>query len=470
MKKSVKILLSCVVSVAFVVVLLFVLWNTAINPHRGVLKQYETSCDLDVILSKKEASTDYKYFKKYLTGRHPLWVEGKSELRTTIDNELKKAKEEIDNVEEIKVIDLWRIYSRILALLHDGHTSVFWNNNNQKFIHDFTQVMKYGRPTYIDGIKTETVFETFKTLMPWETEESVENRFFSTYFLSEHYERLCGINTQDGVTFTFNIEGKPTDFHYDFVEGSQIIYPSAEELESSVATNDASSNEAIAETGINDEFQTHADEVINEMYNARNDKTVFYKIDEQYNLGLLVLTSCDYDEYYCSTIKNFFDEVINGNISNVVVDLRGNGGGSSLVADEFIKYLNVDEFKSFDNAIRYGNFLWRNKNVVIKNPSVEKRYTGKVFVLTDVSTYSSAMDFAMFISDNKLGTIIGEASGNKPESYGDRLDFMLPKSKLVQTVSFKKWYRVDSSKADQLIEPDYPCEPQKALAKLYSML
>ncbi len=465
MKKSTKILLSCVASAAFVVVLLFVLWNTAINPHRGVLKQYETSCDLDFVLSKEEASTDYKYFKKYLTGRHPLWVEGKSELRTSIDNELKKAEEEIENVEEIKVIDLWRIYSRILALLHDGHTSVFWNNNNQKFIHDFTQVMKYGRPTYIDGIKTETVFETFKTLMSWETEESVENRFYSTYFLSEHYERLCGINTQDGVTFTFNIDGQTKDFHYDFVEGSQIIYPSAEELNETAGSIDSN-----ASTKEEDEFESHANEIITEMYDSSNEKTTFYKIDEQYNLGLLVLTSCDYDGYYCSTIKNFFDDVIDGGISNVVVDLRGNGGGSSLIADEFLKYLNIDEFKSFDSAIRYGNFLWKNKNVVIKNPPVERKYNGKVFVLTDVSTYSSAMDFAMFITDNKLGTIIGEASGNKPECYGDRLDFMLPKSKLVQTVSFKKWYRVDRTKADKLIEPDFPCEGEKALAKLYSML
>lgn len=35
-----------------------------------------------------------------------------------------------------------------------------------------------------------------------------------------------------------------------------------------------------------------------------------------------------------------------------------------------------------------------------------------VYVLTDVYTYSSGMDFAMLVADNHLGTLIGEPCGN----------------------------------------------------------
>jgi hypothetical protein len=460
MKKSIKILLYVTTAFVMIICVCCVLWATALNPHRGVIKTYEVSNDLDYVLSQTEAKADFDYFEKHLKSRHPLWLEEETNVRNEIEKALANGKELIEKINEIKVIDLWRIYSGILSLLHDGHTSIIWNKkNNQKFINDFTQVINYGNPLFMDGVKTEEIFEIFKSLTSWEIEKSAESRFYGTYALSEHYERLCGIDTSDGVTFTYNIDGKNTDFHYDFVEGSKVIYPAEEKKV-----------EKESEEVIKDEFDIHSEQIINEMYAFCNDKSVFYKIDYTYDLGLLVLTSCDYDKYYKETVKNFFDEVINKNISNVVVDLRGNGGGSSLVADEFIKYLNIDKFKSFDSAVRYGNFLMKNKDVVVKNPPVEQKFKGNVYVLTDIYTYSSAMDFAMFITDNKLGTIIGEASGNKPECYGDRLDFMLPKSKLILTVSYKKWYRVDRSKSDQLIEPDIPCESKKALSKLYSML
>lgn len=33
------------------------------------------------------------------------------------------------------------------------------------------------------------------------------------------------------------------------------------------------------------------------------------------------------------------------------------GGGNSLVANEFIKYLDVAEYRGFDSAVRYGRYL-----------------------------------------------------------------------------------------------------------------
>ena len=84
-------------------------------------------------------------------------------------------------------------------------------------------------------------------------------------------------------------------------------------------------------------------------------------------------------------------------------------------------------------------------------------------MLTDVYTYSAAMDFTMLVADNHIGTIVGEASGNMPDSYGDILMFALPNSKLTLTVSYKNWHRIDQSKTGEPIEPDYPCDPKDAM-------
>ena len=97
-------------------------------------------------------------------------------------------------------------------------------------------------------------------------------------------------------------------------------------------------------------------------------------------------------------------------------------------------------------------------------------FDGDVYVLTSTNSFSSAMDFAMLISDNKIGKIIGEPSGNKPRSYGDVAVFKLKNSGLRMQVSTKKWYRVDESITDELIEPDIACNREEALQVLVEQL
>lgn len=93
-----------------------------------------------------------------------------------------------------------------------------------------------------------------------------------------------------------------------------------------------------------------------------------------------------------------------------------------------------------------------------------------VYVLTDVYTYSSGMDFAMLVADNHLGTLIGEPCGNLPDSYGDILRFQLPHSQLNLTVSYKKWWRVDPEKTGEPVIPDILCPSEDAMEKAYELI
>ena len=97
---------------------------------------------------------------------------------------------------------------------------------------------------------------------------------------------------------------------------------------------------------------------------------------------------------------------------------------------------------------------------------IENAFDGKVYVLTSQYTFSSAMDFATVIQDNGIGKVIGEIPGNMPTAYGDKLGFQLPESKLVLSVSYKKFYRVDINKSIEPLIPDYTVEADKALEKL----
>ena len=87
-------------------------------------------------------------------------------------------------------------------------------------------------------------------------------------------------------------------------------------------------------------------------------------------------------------------------------------------------------------------------------------------MLTSQYTFSSAMDFAMVIHDNGIGKVIGEIPGNMPTAYGDKLGFQLPESKLVLSVSYKKFYRVDINKSEEPLIPDCTVNADEALEKL----
>lgn len=195
-----------------------------------------------------------------------------------------------------------------------------------------------------------------------------------------------------------------------------------------------------------------------------------FKIDERNSVGIFTIPSCWYNERYCSLLNSFFERVFASGIENVVVDLRGNTGGNSMVANEFITYLDVDEYRSWDVAIRYGNHLEQRKNNICINEKKEKVFDGNLYVLTDLQTYSAGMDFAMLIADNHLGTLIGEPSGNLPDSYGDILQFQLPHSRLGLIVSYKKWYRVDLQKSGEPIMPDVLCPSEEAMDKAYEII
>ncbi len=182
-----------------------------------------------------------------------------------------------------------------------------------------------------------------------------------------------------------------------------------------------------------------------------------YEIDKELSLGVFYLDECRYDQTYKNKVKEFFTEVGDQNIQNVAVDVRRNGGGNSKVVDEFLRYVDIDNYNSYFGDIRYSkaakqqNRCTRDKGywsgehpTVCVNKKVESPhllFNGNLFVLTSPKTFSSGNWFAVIIKDNQLGTIIGEPTGNAPTSYGDVLRFYMPATGFQFTVSFKKWVR-----------------------------
>jgi len=189
---------------------------------------------------------------------------------------------------------------------------------------------------------------------------------------------------------------------------------------------------------------------------------VRFEINKKLSLGIFTLVSCRYNDEYKNKLKDFFTEAKKHNIQHVAVDVRNNNGGNSRVVDEFLSYLKIKKYKTFSGEIRYSKATAEQRNTPQdkgykkpilrlntrynrKCPYPELMFNGKLYILISAKTFSSANWFAVIVKDNKLGTVIGEPTGNAPTSYGDILMFQMPNSGFRFSCSHKKWIRPDTS-------------------------
>lgn len=434
-KKIKKIVFGFLIAVVALIAVAAGVWFLALNPYRGNVENPDETLALDTVLTKEQAKEDIDYVMEMYRNRHPAWLEDGNERVANVEAQYLKELELLDSMtdEEVTVLAEWQMISRIMHELYDGHSGVYASYNEGLYIDDFTQINEIGLPTSIDGVSYDEAFKRFCDVYQYEMESFAESTFQSNVIINETYLRWCGFDTSDGIDMTYDTDDGELTVHYEFVPITDV--------------------------------KGYNGNISDEEY-----KWVYYDIDTENGIGIFTLTSCEYNDEYKKTVKEFFTAVNEAGIKHVIVDLRWNGGGNSMVADEFLKYVDIDGFYTWGNHVRFGNFLIKNERSFQKNHRLDPQYSGDIYVLTNTRSFSAAMDFTMDIMDNDLGTVVGEACGNLPDSYGDVLSFQTPNSGLRFSISYKRWFRTDESKAGQPLEPDYPCPSEEAMDKAYELI
>ena len=133
------------------------------------------------------------------------------------------------------------------------------------------------------------------------------------------------------------------------------------------------------------------------------------------------------------TFADFSDELfgfIESNlVERLVFDMRNNGGGNSSIAEPFLSRIE-------------------------KSPDLNRK--GHLFVTIGRRTFSSAILNAMRLRKETAAILAGEATGGKPNHYGEVLNFKLPNSQLEVYYSTK--HRVTSEQDLRSIFPDISIE------------
>ena len=404
-------------------------WNSVMFKHSGNTKAFDSD------LSYSEAETDLAFVMHYLKKVHPLFLDGVPE---EVSVEYKKALEDLQKAEHIDVTLLNRKLQNILSVLQEGHTCSYAVYETEHYMKYIQQTKENGETLVaVNGMELLKLLEEKSDLYSYEVES------WGMRQLKQDLSTLEGlafldIPVAEGVSYTF----EDSNGNQRVIICYKADYVTYEEYAS-----------------------------LYELEEAEEEPFVSYEINTEHNLAVLTLTECHYNDTYKNALRDMFTEVAENGIANVAVDIRNNGGGNSLVIDEFLHYLDIDTYKTDTYNWRLGMFnLPMGKGIMENKKYTELTFNGNVYVLTSSGTFSSAMMFAEYIKDNHLGMIIGEAPGNIPSGYGDITIFQLPESGLYMNVSTKKFFRADKESDDFLVSPDMECNAEEAFEYLYEAL
>lgn len=433
-KKRSQILLG-----AFMVFTVFLtLVGTFCNPYWNsvTFKNWENTKAFDSELSYSEAEADLDFAMHYLKKVHPLFLDGVPE---NVSVEYKKALEDLQKAERIDVTLLNQKLQNILSVLQEGHTCSYAAYGTEHYM-KYTQQSKENGETLmaVNGMELLKLLEEKSDLYSYEVE---------SWGLRQLKQDL---STLEGLAFLDIPVGEGVSYTFEDPDGNQRVITCQKE-----------------------DFVTYEEYV--SLYGQEEEEEdepfVSYEIDMEHDLAVLTLMECHYNDTYKNVLRDMFTEVADNGIANVAVDIRNNGGGNSMVIDEFLHYLDIDTYKTDTYNWRLGMFIFpMGKGIMENKKYTELTFGGNVYVLTSSGTFSSAMMFAEYIKDNHLGTIIGEAPGNIPSGYGDITIFQLPESGLYMHVSTKKFFRADKESDDFLVSPDMECNAEDAFAYLYEVL
>ena len=448
-KKSAKIIQTIISIYTALTILFFAIcfpyWNSIVfKKHVNTITK-----PFDYEMTQKQALHDFDYAYKQLNRVHPAMLNKKGDEYKKVQAAYETERNKICGKEKTTVVELQQHVERFLSVLQDGHTYTRAYYGEPRYMKYLDQVNDEDFSfTALNGIPYDELLQQKKDLFSFES-EILAKQDLGDYSIYYQYLIYLGYDLDKGITYTLE---KTDD------AGNKIT------KELTVTKDDFLPFDEYKEYNKKYREKKNADS------GTEKKSFCYYTIEPEHNVAVFTLTDCTNNAEYKNCLKNMFTEVKEKGIGNVAVDVRNNGGGSSLVINSFIKYLDTDGFYEPTYSFRLGPFLLKDGNGYVKNNRHDELlFTGNVYVLTNIKSFSSAMMYPQIIKDNGLGKVIGQAPGNDPNGYGDVVHFFMPTSRLFMQVSYKKFHRVNQNTTEKWIEPDFPCESKDVFEVLYSM-
>ena len=235
--------------------------------------------------------------------------------------------------------------------------------------------------------------------------------------------------------------------------------------------------------------------------NSNNSQKEEFSFSINDNFAFLTINSfgvSNEDEYFLF-LKKSFEKIKKEGIEKLIIDVRLNDGGNSVLGDSLLAYISKVPFKQYGttfykyskiekelnirmnkddtafigklNKMPNGFIEKRQGGELIKPLGSEKQFNGKVYLLISNFTFSAAADFAWAFKHYKLGKIVGQETGGLGVCFGDGVQFILPNSKISGQSSCQKFYNIGASDNDfNGVVPDIITEENEELGAIVNLL
>lgn len=319
------------------------------------------------------------------------------------------------------------------------------------------------------GIDKEGLYNTYRA--------DIENAktdiaFFKDigYFLKE-FKGLGHLSVLDGSMYRLYMDAILESDHLLSPLEKQKIQPLREVLENPVSKNtyeqlDQSHTGFRSVIGLKEEYKSQATE---ETVQASQLTTAIYK---EKNAAYIKISSFELGNYEedKAVLTDFYLQI--GNVPNLIIDLRGNSGGSDIYWEELLVQPNAKEHytsqryylfhpnettKAYLSAVgirpedistlpellfsQYRDYFSCCTMDRVTFEKANDPYRGRIWVLVDENVYSASENFVMFCKDTGFATLVGTATGGDG-GIADPLLVALPNSGLI--IRFSIFYGLNA--------------------------
>lgn len=427
------------------------------------------------LISKDAAIQDIDSMQKYIEDIHPNAYAYKS--KESIDNLFESIKSKI--IDSISIYELYNYASFLTANYGDGHLSTIfpnnWNRENHLVI-PFTIEISNKKVFVKKNIDRNGIFENAEVI---KINGIPINEIIDTMLVSRSGEAL---------------HFKKEMVKYYFPNLLYSIYGFENKFEVQFKQNNTT--KTIVLDGV--DYKNYL-----KMLNGDDNNTLDFsaKYFKEKRICLIDFREFSDLERFKTFLDTVFNNIKRDSINNLIIDLRNNSGGNSVLGDELFQYISKTDFTQYDKTIlkvsSHLKSLWtsyylpqgiidsiivnellklpngivvrtdtvfNDDEEIIKLNDISNRFYGNVYVLTSNFTFSSAADFAWCFKNYNMGKVIGEETGGWGLCYGDNVYTELLNSRLPINVSCKLFYNIGATeKSTHGVIPDFNIKSEDAL-------
>ena len=412
--------------------------------------------------SKKDFLEDIDFLTQKVTHIHPAFLnpEFKQEWMHLHDSIIS------DINDSLSFNECYSCMVPLLSTLRDGHTGFFPSYSER------IKFMQQGGTTFPFTVKLEGDKLFIDQYLSENRELNLEgleilsiNLIPSTLLLSK-IRKLC---ESENLWMTNELAEKYFGIWFWMVFGEQKEY--------SLELSDPTDKISISLSPV---VNNRYFELKNKYYPQNEEKRydISFWDDNQY--ACMKIKSFADNTTLCSFLKYAFDTIRQTGCPNLLIDIRGNGGGNSQSVDSLMNYLTNKEYIQYSSiklrisqeikdyylekhrdvyemikALPVDSLFSFSDSLFVKTPVCQpNHFKGNIYVLTNEKTFSGAATFAGVTREYHLGTLIGQPTGGKIFYYGDFLVFKLPNTGLQFYVSPKEFVQFGGDDLNSGVKPD----------------